>query len=202
MLGGRKIFRVRRQLVVAARESPLRQDHKRMEFPQAMGRSDHQTVQGDLRCVPSSVAAVSGKAAHGMVEVEHVDDNSQNLDGSFSLLFWPTNVGPTMPPASSRTETSFNHRQSSALPIPSAQWRYISFAFLCTLGLFVTWIPISINRVYNTFVSPSHQIYGMYLASSICIPLHGFANFLVYIAIHWTEFRQSMRRVWFHSRVT
>ncbi|KIW25016.1 uncharacterized protein PV07_10692 [Cladophialophora immunda] len=66
-------------------------------------------------------------------------------------------------------------------------WKYAKFAFLCTIVLFITWVPISVNRVYNNFISPTHQIYGLYLTSAACIPLHGFGNFVIYTTTSWAE---------------
>lgn len=69
-------------------------------------------------------------------------------------------------------------------------WKYAKFAFLCTIVLLITWVPISVNRVYNNFIAPNHQIYGLYLASASCIPLHGFGNFVIYTTTSWTECRE------------
>ncbi|KIW73665.1 hypothetical protein, variant [Phialophora macrospora] len=69
-------------------------------------------------------------------------------------------------------------------------WKYAKFAFLCTIVLFITWVPISINRVYNNFVAPDNQIYGLYLTSAACMPLHGFGNFVIYTTTSWTECKE------------
>lgn len=66
-------------------------------------------------------------------------------------------------------------------------WKYAKFAILCTLVLLVTWIPISINRIYNNFIRPDNPIYGLYFASALCIPLHGFGNFIIYVNTSWAE---------------
>lgn len=71
----------------------------------------------------------------------------------------------------------------------TVHWKYAKFTFLCTIVLFITWIPISINRVYNNFIRPDHPIYGMYFASALCIPLHGFGNFIIYVNTSWPECR-------------
>ena len=65
-------------------------------------------------------------------------------------------------------------------------WKYAKFALLCTLVLFITWVPISTNRVYN-LVAPEKAIFGLYLSSAACVPLHGFGNFCIYLSISWTE---------------
>lgn len=80
-------------------------------------------------------------------------------------------------------------RNRTASRFDQIHWKYAKFAFLCTIVLLVTWIPISVNRVYNNFINPNHQIYGLYLASAACIPLHGFGNFVIYTSTSWTECR-------------
>jgi hypothetical protein len=44
--------------------------------------------------------------------------------------------------------------------------------------------------VYNNFINPNNQIYGLYFASALCIPLHGFGNFFIYTATSWAECRE------------
>ncbi|KAK4948031.1 hypothetical protein LTR10_013085 [Elasticomyces elasticus] len=80
-------------------------------------------------------------------------------------------------------------RNKMASRFDKIHWKYAKFAFLCTVVLFITWIPISVNRVYNNFINPNHQIYGLYLASAACIPLHGFGNFIIYTSTSWNECR-------------
>lgn len=81
-------------------------------------------------------------------------------------------------------------RNKAASRFDKVHWKYAKFAFLCTVVLFITWIPISVNRVYNNFINPDHQIYGLYFASALCIPLHGFGNFIIYTTTSWTECRE------------
>ena len=56
----------------------------------------------------------------------------------------------------------------------------------------MTKVPISTNRVYNSFIAPNNQVYGLYLASAACVPLHGFGNFVIYLTISWTECKEFM----------
>ncbi|KIW78983.1 hypothetical protein Z517_08823 [Fonsecaea pedrosoi CBS 271.37] len=83
----------------------------------------------------------------------------------------------------------FPPRRRSSSRFDRIHWKYAKFAFLCTIVLFITWVPISVNRVYNNFISPNHQIYGLYLTSAACIPLHGFGNFVIYTTTSWAECR-------------
>ncbi|KAK7892637.1 hypothetical protein LTR67_006872 [Exophiala xenobiotica] len=81
-------------------------------------------------------------------------------------------------------------RNKAASRFDKIHWKYAKFAFLCTVVLFITWVPISVNRVYNNFINPDNQIYGLYFASALCIPLHGFGNFFIYTATSWAECRE------------
>lgn len=78
------------------------------------------------------------------------------------------------------------HRRRS-VRFDTMHWKYARFAFLCTLVLFITWVPISINRIYNNFIQPSKPLYGLYFAGAMCIPLHGFGNFVIYVNTSWPE---------------
>ncbi|KAJ9602712.1 hypothetical protein H2200_012906 [Cladophialophora chaetospira] len=86
-----------------------------------------------------------------------------------------------------------NHEQSlsrrSSSRFDRIHWKYAKFALLCTLVLFVTWIPISVNRVYN-LAAPEKAIFGLYASSAACVPLHGFGNFCIYLSISWTECKE------------
>ncbi|KIX02055.1 uncharacterized protein Z518_07994 [Rhinocladiella mackenziei CBS 650.93] len=93
---------------------------------------------------------------------------------------------PSSPPIGrSGSDRGLSRRSSSRFD--RIHWKYAKFAFLCTIVLFITWVPISVNRIYNNFISPNRQIYGLYLASALCIPLHGFGNFVIYTTTSWTE---------------
>jgi hypothetical protein len=44
--------------------------------------------------------------------------------------------------------------------------------------------------VYNNFIAPDNQIYGLYLTSAACMPLHGFGNFVIYTTTSWAECKE------------
>ncbi|KAI1611712.1 hypothetical protein EDD36DRAFT_466642 [Exophiala viscosa] len=96
-------------------------------------------------------------------------------------------TAPQSPILNRETSKQSRTRNRTASRFDKIHWKYAKFAFLCTVVLFITWIPISVNRVYNSFINPNHQIYGLYLASAACIPLHGFGNFIIYTTTSWTE---------------
>lgn len=68
-------------------------------------------------------------------------------------------------------------------------WKYARFAFLCCFVLLISWVPISIMRVYNNFINPEHPIVALYYAAAVCIPLQGVGNFVVYLTNNWPECR-------------
>lgn len=87
----------------------------------------------------------------------------------------------------SSSEPVLASRRSSRFE--AMHWKYARFAFLCCLVLLITWVPISIMRVYNNFIDPNHPIIGLYYASAVCIPLQGFGNFIIYLTSSWPECR-------------
>ncbi|OAP57981.1 hypothetical protein AYL99_07071 [Fonsecaea erecta] len=123
---------------------------------------------------------------------EVLDLESQNASShEFSIFATPGSPTMTLGRSGSdqtmlRGPDQFSPRKSSSR-FDRIHWKYAKFAFLCTIVLFITWVPISVNRVYNNFISPDRQIYGLYLTSAACIPLHGFGNFVIYITTSWAE---------------
>lgn len=97
-----------------------------------------------------------------------------------------TSTSCTIGRSSYDTTTHLRHRHTR---FDTMHWKYARFAFLCTIVLFITWVPISINRIYNNFIDPNNPIYGLYFASALCIPLHGFGNFVIYVNTSWVECR-------------
>jgi hypothetical protein len=63
-----------------------------------------------------------------------------------------------------------------------AALNYCKCALLFFVALLVTWVPSTINRVY-TLVHPHTVVFGLDFASGLVLPLQGFWNAVVYIAI-------------------
>ncbi|KAL9579925.1 MAG: hypothetical protein Q9212_004810 [Teloschistes hypoglaucus] len=85
---------------------------------------------------------------------------------------------PTPRPASIATATG-KQRYNSALEANTAAWRYTKVAILFFISLCVTWIPSSINRIYD-LAMPTHVSYPLNYVSALVLPLMGFWNAVIY----------------------
>lgn len=94
------------------------------------------------------------------------------------------------PSIDSSTAFAAQARRRRSTRFEAMHWKYAKFALLCTMVLFITWIPISVNRIYNNFIQPDHPKFGLFFASALCIPLHGFGNFIIYVNTSWAEVKQ------------
>ena len=61
------------------------------------------------------------------------------------------------------------------------EWSYYKCAMLFFIALLVTWVPSSINRVYE-LVFPTKVSFGLSLVAGIVLPLQGFWNTVIYVA--------------------
>lgn len=93
----------------------------------------------------------------------------------------------------SRSNPSIPSRRSSRFQ--AMHWKYTKFACLCCFVLLVTWVPISIMRIYNNFINPEHPIIALYYASAVCIPLQGVGNFVVYLTNNWQDCQAWVRNL-------
>ena len=71
-------------------------------------------------------------------------------------------------------------------------WLYARVAFLFFLGLLISWIPASVNRLY-ALVHPHHLSYSMNWVQALLLPLQGFFNFWVYVITSQTAVRNLFR---------
>ncbi|KAL8733672.1 MAG: hypothetical protein Q9181_003488 [Wetmoreana brouardii] len=89
-----------------------------------------------------------------------------------------TGFDPAPRPSSVAT-TSVKQRYRAALEANTAAWRYTKVALLFFVSLCVTWIPSSINRVYD-LAHPTSASYPLNFVSSLVLPLMGFWNAVIY----------------------
>lgn len=82
-------------------------------------------------------------------------------------------------PRTGSMSTQF-HRNKMALDANTAAWGYTKVALLFFVSLLVTWVPSSINRIYD-LAHPGHVSYPLNYASAIVLPLMGFWNSVIYI---------------------
>ncbi|KAI4191459.1 MAG: hypothetical protein L6R41_000110 [Letrouitia leprolyta] len=81
----------------------------------------------------------------------------------------------------SQHSTSAYKRYRAALETNAAAWRYTKVALLFFVSLCVTWIPSSINRIYD-LAHPDDVSYPLNFISAIVLPLMGFWNGVIYFA--------------------
>lgn len=125
--------------------------------------------------VASSSWHVTG-GTHSAPELLVAPTHTNSMNSTVSDTLERSNSDPAM---YARRESRFQ----------AMHWKYTRFACLCCLVLLVTWVPISIMRLYNNFIHPDRPILGLYYASAVCIPLQGFGNFVIYLTNSWSECR-------------
>lgn len=79
------------------------------------------------------------------------------------------------------TTTSRVYRPSGATNPNKAALKYCKCALLFFIALIITWVPSTVNRIYN-IVRPNDVVFGLNLAAAVVLPLQGFWNAVVYIA--------------------
>lgn len=191
-LSGKNILQVRRRLHAVKVTNPLHQYSGRLDSNSEWYRPDG---------IPESISSSDQDNRPSQVAFTEPDYSEDPQTKDLQRLA-PTRSIDTQPARSPsdqymaqirRERTQSTTSQTALRKTPSrfdaAHWKYAQFAFLYTIVLLITWVPISVNRVYNTFIAPNNQIYSLYLASSICIPFHGFGNAIIYTVTSWSECR-------------
>ncbi|KAL8895886.1 MAG: hypothetical protein Q9207_007967 [Kuettlingeria erythrocarpa] len=90
----------------------------------------------------------------------------------------PSTAFDPSPRTSSQSTTAYK-RYKAALDANTAAWGYTKVALLFFVSLCVTWIPSSINRIYD-LAHPSDVSYPLNFVSAIVLPLMGFWNGIIY----------------------
>ncbi|KAK6340952.1 hypothetical protein TWF696_009265 [Orbilia brochopaga] len=79
----------------------------------------------------------------------------------------------------------------------AAAWAYTRCAFLFFIGLIITWLPSSLNRVYG-IIHPTDQQFGLYLTASLVLPAQGLWNFVIYVTTSWGSCKLMWRDMSIH----
>lgn len=79
------------------------------------------------------------------------------------------------------TTMSRVYRSGGAINPNKAAIKYCRCALLFFIALLITWVPSTLNRIY-TLVRPNRNVFGLYLAAAVVLPLQGFWNAVIYIA--------------------
>jgi hypothetical protein len=212
-LSGKRILLVRKGLRVTELESPL---HNRSCRPRERVVSSFSRPTPLLFAPNSRGGSVVGSPSlvttPGHFDMKELPLQSPAICRGYGSLI--SSSAPSSPRHETWSTAQFSPQKLYSR-FDSVAWKYAKFAFLYTLVLIITWVrvlttslyrphqsanqlpqvPISINRVYNNFIAPGSQVYGLYLVSSICIPLQGFGNFVIYTSTSWRECREFLSMV-------
>ncbi|CAZ85293.1 unnamed protein product [Tuber melanosporum] len=152
ILAGRVIFRLRGSLRNFAGKSALGPPVKDTWSTQSHNIS--RTMSPDLTPGPSA---------------------SINPPPSYTVII---ESGPKPPVANNNN----NNRapRNSAVEANTAAWAYCRCAMLFFLALLITWLPSSVNRIYN-LIYPDATHFGLNFAAALVLPCQGFWNGLIYI---------------------
>lgn len=90
---------------------------------------------------------------------------------------------PSFPSTSvvARNTTSRVYRPTGATNPNKAALKYCKCALLFFIALIITWVPSTVNRIYN-IIRPNNVVFGLNLAAALVLPLQGFWNAVIYIA--------------------
>ncbi|KAK6361752.1 hypothetical protein TWF730_005467 [Orbilia blumenaviensis] len=101
---------------------------------------------------------------------------------------------PAVAPSANRRALAANRKTMRA---NAAAWAYTRCAFLFFIGLIITWVPSSTNRVY-ALIHPERQEFALYLAASLVLPAQGLWNFIIYLVTSWASCKLMWRDISLH----
>lgn len=188
VLSGRRILHVRAKVNEAQIKEDVEQPGRKSSIPKLRRFSWSKPTDSDLEPISNTSSSVPPDVDVPEVHHHEIGHELTPPDRTGSAR----SSAPEFQRPSIDSSTAFAahaHRRRSTR-FEAMHWKYAKFAFLCTLVLFITWIPISVNRIYNNFIRPDHPSFGLYFASALCIPLHGFGNFIIYVNTSWAEVKQ------------
>lgn len=102
----------------------------------------------------------------------------------------PQNHTPTRPLPAALRIRSLTRAAAESKPNTEA-WLYARVAVLFFIALLITWVPSSVNRLYE-LVTPGAINFPLSYVSSFVFPLQGFLNAVVYIITS----QRACRRLW------
>ncbi|KAL9611467.1 MAG: hypothetical protein Q9167_003904 [Letrouitia subvulpina] len=169
---GREIFKKRRELL-AFRTSRASGE---MENPFAAFKTTEVSVTSEL--LNSHVQKPSNILDPGRLS-RNTSDTSQSY-AQYSTTIGSTHSGfPFVGRPRTGSMSTQLYKNKMALDANTAAWRYTKVALLFFVSLLVTWVPSSINRVYD-LANPGSVSYPLNYASAIVLPLMGFWNAVIY----------------------
>lgn len=106
-------------------------------------------------------------------------EENRNVSRPFSHLNKKSSFPNTT--IAARQTVSRVYRPSGATNPNKAAIKYCKCALLFFIALIITWVPSTVNRIFN-IVRPNDVIFGLNLAAALVLPLQGFWNAVIYIA--------------------
>ncbi|KAL8709575.1 MAG: hypothetical protein Q9220_005667 [cf. Caloplaca sp. 1 TL-2023] len=191
VLSGREIFRKRSELRAFR--------HSSFDSPFSSYKTTEVCVTSELAHLPPTIPVNCFDKADPSIPHSSPNNNNNNLNPqnttSYEQYSTTINSSPpssdTLDPSSSpRTSSALGHHHSkttqtqthrAALEANTAAWHYTKVALLFFVSLCVTWIPSSINRIYD-LAHPDDVSYPLNFVSAIVLPLMGFWNGVIYVA--------------------
>ncbi|KAL0636325.1 hypothetical protein Q9L58_004672 [Maublancomyces gigas] len=85
--------------------------------------------------------------------------------------------------------------RNSGVEANTAAWAYCRCAMLFFLALVITWLPSSINRIYN-LINPDATNFGLNFAAALVLPCQGFWNALIYTVTTLPACKEFTRDIW------
>lgn len=172
ILAGREIFRKRAELRAFRQPSRTSIDEPFSGF---------KTTEV---CVSSELAGfkIPGPPGH-CYDAANLNHNPNSLPKGYEQYSATINSSPPdtafdPSPRTSSQSTAFK-RYKAALAANTAAWGYTKVALLFFISLCVTWVPSSINRIYD-LAHPNDVSYPLNFVSAIVLPLMGFWNAIIY----------------------
>ncbi|KAI4179528.1 MAG: hypothetical protein LQ346_007176 [Caloplaca aetnensis] len=168
-MAGRKIFRKRAELRAFRQPSRASVDEPFSGF-----KTTEVCVSSEL--AGFSIPGPPGScfdAANPASLPKGYEQYSANINSS------PPSTAIDLSPRTSSQSTTAYKRYKAALDANTAAWGYTKVALLFFVSLCVTWIPSSINRIYD-LANPYDVSYPLNFVSAIVLPLMGFWNGIIY----------------------
>ncbi|TGZ76364.1 hypothetical protein EX30DRAFT_312535 [Ascodesmis nigricans] len=105
------------------------------------------------------------------------DSRALNNDGMYTCMVTTMHTYQQQTPSQVAAAMA---RQKNTSEANTAAWAYCRCAMLFFLALVITWLPSSINRVYQ-LKNPTKSDFNLNLAAALVLPAQGFWNGLIYI---------------------
>ncbi|KAA8903281.1 hypothetical protein FN846DRAFT_780108 [Sphaerosporella brunnea] len=201
-LAGRVIFQLRRNLRHFAKESSSSQG------TQALTSHPTARQQEPVLIVPGKISVTTVDTVEMSVAQDANLEAQTHIKGPRPSSLFPgithhssPQIVPDIASYTCHIE-AVPHRHSrvrlkanNALEANTAAWAYCRCAMLFFLALLITWLPSSINRVYD-LASSGKTSFGLNFAAALVLPAQGFWNALIYTVTTYPACNNWFRDIW------